>query len=78
MAWLSLIVAVQKEIQKKFFFNNATKYLFPLIKLAEIDFICIQNLSELLTNYNFYIFLNSIKSYKYLDTTLLLISVLIL
>ena len=37
---------VQEEIQKKSILNNRTKYLFPLIKFADIDLFCIQNLSE--------------------------------
>ena len=36
---------VQEGIEKKSF-NNRTKYLFPLIRFADIDFLFIQNLSE--------------------------------
>ena len=36
---------IQEGIQKNSF-NNRTKYLFPLIKFANIDFLFIQNLSE--------------------------------
>ena len=39
-------LCIQKEIQKKSLFNNTTKYVFPLIKYSDIDFLCIQNLNE--------------------------------
>ena len=39
-------LGVQEEMQYKSFVNKATKYLFPWIKFANIDFLCIQNLSE--------------------------------
>ena len=42
-----------------------TKYLF-FIKFADIDFLCIPNLSEYFEkNNNLYIFFSSLKSYKY-------------
>ena len=60
----------RSKFRKNSFFNNTTN-IYSLIEFADIDFLCILNLSEYYERITTYIFFCSLKSYKYLNATLL-------